>query len=185
MSYRHDLIIGIDPGTKGGIAWFFPMARLGESIPATRHARKMSNMALGEIAELLSSLKRKASNPICYLENPKGIPYVGKLPPELAMKRLMMLASSYGKLQRRVGHIEGILAGLEIPVELVSPQKWMKKLDCETGGDKKITREKAWRLYPQLKPTHDTADAILIMHYGSLESYSSGAKSKPAKRVKR
>lgn len=179
MTYRHDLIIGIDPGTKGGIAWF---QREYEGAEAVQRARKMSNMALGEIAELLGEICiSNLDRVICYLESPKGIPFVGNLPPDIALMRLRQCASSYGKLQRRVGHIEGILAGLNIPHELVSPMKWMKKLDCETGGDKKITREKAWRLYPQLKPTHDTADAILIMHYGKLLSYSPAVTKRKTK----
>jgi hypothetical protein len=170
MAYQHDLIIGIDPGTKGGIAWNFTGTRM-PGMP-NHFARKMSNMTLGEIASLLADLKSRAQDAICYIENPKGIPYVGNLPPDKALMILRQCAAAYGKLQRKVGHIEGVLAGLNIPHELVPPQKWMKKLDCLTGGDKKITREKAWRLYPNLKPTHDTADAILIMHYGKILSYA-------------
>jgi len=69
------------------------------------------------------------------------------------------------------GMLEGFLIGSGIPYDRVTPQKWQKnyglfKLPGETHTDKK-NRHKALaqKLFPDLKITHATADALLIAEY--------------------
>jgi hypothetical protein len=39
-------------------------------------------------------------------------------------------------------------------------------MKCRSGGDKKITKAAAQRLFPRMKVTHKNADALLIAEYG-------------------
>ena len=64
------------------------------------------------------------------------------------------------------GHIEMALTAAGIPFERVSPQKWQKAMGCLTKGDKNVSKRRAQELFPHLKVTHATADALLIAAYG-------------------
>ena len=70
------------------------------------------------------------------------------------------------------GMWEGILAALNIPVELVSPQRWKKEIMADQGKDKSAARFKAMALFPSLADQlklvkHDgRAEALLLAEYG-------------------
>ncbi len=171
------LIIGIDPGSKGAMAVYRTTTNGLGDLSSDHWVYKFENRTVNDIGEELNRLweeawkagsTEKPSSMTIYLENPAGVPMNG--PTEQIKFRL----SAYGKLQRSVGVIEGELIGLtyrtsprvRTQYHLVSPQKWMNKLQCRTGGDKNITKSYAQRLYGALKPTLLTGDAICIMHYG-------------------
>jgi hypothetical protein len=59
------------------------------------------------------------------------------------------------------------LTAAGIPFERVRPQAWQKAMGCMSKGDKNITKRKAQELFPQIKVTHATADALLIATYGT------------------
>jgi hypothetical protein len=59
------------------------------------------------------------------------------------------------------------LTAAGIPFERVRPQKWQQAMGCMTKGDKNVSKRRAQELYPQLKITHATADALLIATYGT------------------
>ena len=67
--------------------------------------------------------------------------------------------------------MRGVLAGLGIPYELVTPQKWKRAMGVPSG-DKSSSRPVALRLFPslaaelRLKKDHGKADALLIAGYG-------------------
>lgn len=77
---------------------------------------------------------------------------------------------SFGK---SYGIIIGILAALQIPMTLVTPQKWKKAL--QLGSDKEVSRRRALQLWPQhaelfkLKTHADRAEAALIAEWGRLQ----------------
>ena len=77
--------------------------------------------------------------------------------------------SSTFKLGYSCGMLEGAFRGLEIPVHFVGPKMWQKGLSGLTGFTgaprKRVLKEHAHRLYPILKPTLKTADALLIAHH--------------------
>lgn len=75
------------------------------------------------------------------------------------------VASSF-KFGRSYGFLIGLLTGLRIPYEFVTPQKWQKAMGCLTHGDKNISKAAAQRRWPNEKWTHATADAGLIAEYG-------------------
>lgn len=66
------------------------------------------------------------------------------------------------------GFLRGVMVGIDLKFYEVRSQVWMKKLNCFTGGQKHITREKAQQLFPEMKKdiTDSIADALLIAEYG-------------------
>lgn len=145
------LIIGIDPGKSGGVAWVdhdgvIPFAR---KMPDTVH----------DLVDLLRV--RDLSDAKCYLEKVHAMPGQG--------------VTSMFTFGQGLGQIEGVLAALGIPFEWVTPQKWQAALSCKTAGDKNVSKRKAQELFPSVKWTHATADAALICEYGRRVELRGGA----------
>jgi hypothetical protein len=63
------------------------------------------------------------------------------------------------------GFIQGALMTLGARIELVAPQAWQKAMGCLTKGDKNVSKRRAQELFPTLKVTHATADALLIAEF--------------------
>ena len=70
------------------------------------------------------------------------------------------------KFGRHNGHLEMALYCMSIPTTQISPQKWMKRLGTmpkdKTARKNKIKTDMAC-LYPALKVTLKTADALAIL----------------------
>lgn len=64
-----------------------------------------------------------------------------------------------------VGFLRGVLLSAKIPLHTVTPQRWMKSLQCMTKGDKNVTKARAQELFPNEKITHKVADAMLIAYW--------------------
>jgi len=141
------LIIGIDPGVSGGIGFVWT------GFETTRYVHKMPNTDRDFCDLLAKECEGQAAK--AYLEKVGGF-IAGKPRP----------GSSMFKFGQSYGFIRGVLAGLKIPYEEVTPNTWMKAMQCQTGGDKRISKQKAQQLFPTLKITNQTADAILIAEYG-------------------
>lgn len=78
-------------------------------------------------------------------------------------------ASSF-KLGYNFGFIVGALRALRLPTHLVKPQIWQKGLSglrpkLSYSDRKRPLKDNAIRLYPDLKITNATADAVLIMDW--------------------
>lgn len=141
------VIIGIDPGASGGIAWISDGEACVEKMPET----------LVDLWELLGDIQHgkliwNKQRCKAYLEQVHSMPGQG-------------VASSF-KFGQGYGALEMALTAAGIPFERVTPQKWQKALGCLTKGDKNVSKRKAQELFPQLKITHATADALLIAEYG-------------------
>ena len=141
------MIIGIDPGASGGIAWHDGERARVVKMPAT----------LQDLWELIGGICGLTSNhgyTLCraYIEQVHSSPQMG-----------VTSAFTFGN---GFGHLEMALTAAWIPFVRVSPQKWQGALGCRTGGDKNVSKARAQELFPDLKPTHATADALLIMEYG-------------------
>lgn len=131
-------ILGIDPGQKGGIAFVGENLFVAQKMPDTeRDALEAIQLLRGQFA---------------YIEAVHSMPKQG-------------VASSF-KFGQNYGFLRGCLIALGIPFETVTPQKWQKALGCLSRGNKNVTKAKAQELYPSLKITHATADALLIATYG-------------------
>lgn len=143
-------MIIIDPGQSGGIVTvnhYLRSAPEAFSMPATD----------GDILEKLSPPKAWAwDDKVAYLE--ELVKYTGRNMPSSSMA---VYASNWGM-------IKGMLLAYQYKVILVPPKKWQKVLGLgsATGMSKTEWKNKlkqmAQQLYPQLKITLATADALLI-----------------------
>lgn len=148
------ITLGIDPGKSGGIAW------IGESGPCVEKMPDTLQDLWGLIEDIYHSddlpdmLRIKRGAPPCraYVEQVASSPQMG-------VKSAFTFGNGFG-------HLEMALTAAGIPFERVRPQVWQKALGCMSKGDKNVTKRRAQELFPQLKVTHATADALLIAEYG-------------------
>jgi Holliday junction resolvasome RuvABC endonuclease subunit len=139
--------IGIDPGKNGAIAWITDGKPCVEKMPDT----------LQDLWELIGGICGLTSNhgytPCkAYIEQVSSSPQMG-----------VTSAFTFGN---GFGHLEMALTAAGIPFERIRPQVWQKTLGCMTGGDKNVSKRRAQELFPTMKVTHATADALLIAEYG-------------------
>lgn len=156
MSER--FLLAIDPGRSGGLAWSDPAGRVvADAMPDTP----------GGVVGYLREVVATADGPeriTCYLEQVGG--YVGGPgQPGSAMFR-------FGE---GFGFLHGCLLTLGVSVVMVHPQRWQKAMALGTRGDlgkadwKRKLRATAERLFPAVKVTMATADALLLLHYARQE----------------
>lgn len=138
MAEFKSVFIGIDPGQSGGISILSEVSAQAWKMPDTEK----------DCAELLDELVSSVGFRVCFIENVHSMPKQG-------------VASSF-KFGRSYGFLRGLLIGLKIPFEEITPQVWQKEMNCRTGGDKNVSKAKAQQLWPELKITHATADSLLI-----------------------
>jgi Holliday junction resolvasome RuvABC endonuclease subunit len=143
-------IIGIDPGTNGGIAWITDGKPCVEKMPDT----------LQDLWELLQDIRAAASPPLGVGET-NAMAYIEQVhsSPQMGVKSAFTFGNGFG-------HLEMALTAAGIPFTRVRPQVWQKELGCMTKGNKNISKRKAQELFPSMKVTHATADALLIATYG-------------------
>ena len=151
------MIIGVDPGKSGGIAWHDGERARVVKMPAT----------LQDLWELVDNIRQDSfrhhlwAKTTAYLEQVNAGAFASK-----GDKKRKMGVTSAFTFGNGFGHLEMALTAAWIPFVRVSPQKWQGALGCRTGGDKNVSKARAQELFPDLKPTHATADALLIMEYG-------------------
>jgi Holliday junction resolvasome RuvABC endonuclease subunit len=139
------VVIGIDPGKNGAIAWTAGGNPCVEKMPET----------LQDLWELISSITVEGEC-VAYLEQVSSSPQMG-----------VTSAFTFGN---GFGHLEMALTAAGIPFERVRPQAWQKTMGCMSKGDKNVTKARAQELFPSLKITHSTADALLIASYGTKQT---------------
>jgi Holliday junction resolvasome RuvABC endonuclease subunit len=137
--------IGIDPGKNGAIAWIANGKPCVEKMPET----------LQDLWELISGITVEGEC-VAYLEQVSSSPQMG-----------VTSAFTFGN---GFGHLEMALTAAGIPFERVRPQAWQKAMGCMSKGDKNVTKARAQELFPSLKITHSTADALLIASYGTKQT---------------
>lgn len=151
-------IVGIDPGASSGAICFLEAYLDNSSTPVpTIHNMCDIPSLRGMLKSCIKEFSRE--NVIVFMENPSGVP---------SHKIQKVGLSSSMKFSRHIGMLEGLLIGLYLKHQLISPMKWQNRLGCRTGGDKKISLAAAQQRYPSEKLTQRNADSILIAHYGCL-----------------
>lgn len=146
-------IIGIDPGTNGGIC---------VKVDGVIKVHKMPDTPK-DIYDLLCEYR--GENSVCYLED------VGHGIPGQSSKATATFA-------RHNGHLEMALVACGIKTIKVTPQKWQKSysntIGKSTGVEKKEWKNKlkalAQQLFPNEKITLWNADALLILEYGCTQN---------------
>jgi hypothetical protein len=135
------LYLGIDPGLSGGIA-FVPET-------GTPWAHKMPETDRDLLDLLSDNISLHTATALLELVHSS---------PQMGVKSAFTFGEGYGRLQ-------AVLTALRVPYERVRPQAWQKAMGCLTKGDKNVSKRRAQELFPTLKVTHATADALLIAEY--------------------
>ena len=138
-------IIAIDPGANGGLAVE------GWDIGGT-DVYKMPD-TYPNIFDLLMELDTNLIKPRAVVE-------------KVGMHRAGNNASASAKFARHVGHLEMALYIVGIPVEWVTPQKWMQSLGSlpkDKAQRKRKIKELMQARYPDIEVTLWNADALGIL----------------------
>jgi hypothetical protein len=156
---RPRMYIAIDPGAKGAIASyvtsFEPPGEPRWTIEKLLETPQDRFSQLEGYAHTSSQLEAPR---IAILEVVGGFAGVGH-----PGSRMFSFGRGYGQL-------EGILVALGYQIIRVRPQAWQSSLSLKTrSGEsrpdhKRRLRAAALDLFPQLKPTLDQADALLILY---------------------
>ena len=153
------IYIGIDPGLNGAIAYF----------DVEKGILSISDMPTLEVKRN-SKVKKEVS--------PIGVAiFLGKTPRQsrAVLERVGAMpgqgVTSVFSFGRSVGIIEGVLATMLIPVDIVTPQAWQKAAGVRGGKDG--SRLRACELFPNYaelfarKKDDGRADAALMAWYAA------------------
>ena len=159
ISVHAKMFLAIDPGKSGAIASY---ATSYEPPAEPRWTAEKLATSPQELAEQLRGYADASDHlevpRIAILEDVSG--YVGKPQPG---SRMFQFGRSYGA-------IEGVLCSLKYQIIRVRPAAWQKTLSLLSypgeakPSHKRRMRLKALDLFPHLKPTLDTCDALLLLH---------------------
>jgi hypothetical protein len=167
------VLIAIDPGASGGIA-------------VRSHEGIVSAIAMpeteGDIVSFFRSIKPATSEErySCYIEKVGGF-IGGRSSTKSVMCQHCHKFTTYTSIDgqpgsmmftfgRNVGFITGVVQATGIPLHEITPQAWQKGCCLGTrGGDSKTDwknkiKALSQRLYPEIKVTLKTADALAILH---------------------
>jgi len=142
------VIIGIDPGKRGGLAI------CDNNLISVYSFKDKSEL---EIAQRVRRAAER-TKAVCYLEKVHSAPGQG-------VASMFAFGQAYG-------FIRGVISTLSIPIVDVTPQVWQRALRVPPKNGKsyhehkKLLQEIAKKLYPINGVSAETADALLIMHYG-------------------
>jgi crossover junction endodeoxyribonuclease RuvC len=158
--FHRVMIIGIDPGLSGALAFYWPDIKELQVIDMPTYGVTMgkSRRRVLDLAALCKHIGDCAERdtPV-FLEEVHAMPKQG-------------VASSF-TFGRVFGAIEGMLAALKIPVTRVPPNVWKRALRCTF--DKDAARRRASELLPHhaylwaLKKHDGRAEAALLAYYGA------------------
>ena len=142
-------IIGIDPGAHGSMSFV-------SLDGAERKAYSFAKLTYHDIVNLLIEYDLTYDISV-FIEEVHAMPKDGKVQ-----------AFSFGK---NYGILIGLLTALKLPRVDVLPVKWQSYLKLRVRGleyrdKKKALRDEAIKRFPQLSPTLETCDALLIAEYG-------------------
>lgn len=153
-------ILGIDPGSAGGLAVYIP----GQHV---------------KVAKMPKDVRDLADFFAYYKENYKPIVFLEKLsvrPDDVAVEGGKPNMGKIYRVQKMMANFEHLKALIEtagIPYVMVAPMTWQTRLKLRKFGVKmeKAERkrkyaEQAAQWYPEIKVTLWNADALCIMRFG-------------------
>jgi hypothetical protein len=149
---RQRILLGIDPGLSGALAWFWPAANAVRAEDMPRVGKEVD-------AAQLAAWLRDARPAHAFLESAGSRPGQG--------------VSSTFTTGANFGVIKGVLAAVGIPYTFVSPARW--KRDMRLSKDKAQSRALAIRAWPESDcfrrvKDHGRAEAALIALWGSRQA---------------
>jgi Holliday junction resolvasome RuvABC endonuclease subunit len=138
--------MGIDPGKSGGIA----------VIGGIVEAFKMPETD-EEVIKLLRDLDANHQIQYALLEKLHALP--AAIAEKLGIKRGSIATA---KLMSNYGSLRMALIASGIRFEEKVPRSWQRIVGLKAGGGKKASHEMAQEMFPQIRVTHQIADALLI-----------------------
>lgn len=158
----HRLVIGIDPGQSGALA-FLADGKFHRFIDMPTMPRKAGGNEVDAIALARAIRASLAQHPGAYqvavLEAVSAMPKQG--------------VSGVFRFGESFGVVKGILGALSLPLFLVPPVTWKKRLGL-AGAEKDLARTLAIQRFPDVageltrKKDIGRADALLIAHWAEL-----------------
>lgn len=152
------IVIGIDPGLSGAVAFYNTVDGTIEVADMPTNELTRNGKTKREVsAVMLSGILTRHKVEAAFLERVNAMAGQG--------------VTSVFSFGRSSGIVEGILAAYDIPTTLVTPQAWQKGVGQRAGKDG--SRERAMQLFPaqadlfQRKKDDGRSDATLIAYYGS------------------
>lgn len=142
-------LMGIDPGLKGGISFYFPAA------PDRVAAEYMPVVNGGIDGHTLASRIRQMQPDVAVIE------LVGAMP-----KQGVSSTFNFGE---GCGVVRGVVSALGVPYFYVAPARWKKHF--RLSSDKEASRQRALELFPAvshifaLKKSEALAEAALLARY--------------------
>jgi hypothetical protein len=158
------MIVGIDPGQDGAIAFIRP----GSSVNIC-DVHKMPLSGKGVDCEAICKLITMAGNvSLAVVECVHSMPKQG--------------VSSSFQFGRTLGRIEGVIRTLRIPLAMPTPQAWKKLVLAGTKKDKDAAIDYVRRMYPSAQliqpgcrvPDHNIADSVCLAEFGRLMLHGGG-----------
>ena len=151
------IVIGIDPGLDGAIAWLDGDGHyLVWDTPTAKDGRHRVYLLSEMRALLLNATVGVQGTHHVFIEKVHSMPRQG-------------VASSFN-FGDGFGSWKGLVAGLALPMTLVTPQRWQKTILDGMQGGKDASIIRALELFPladlKRKKDHGRADALLIAEYG-------------------
>lgn len=153
------IIVGIDPGAKGGIAILGPGPRV--RLIKTPDTDQDLVDYIRSAGATFAVLEQMQPRPTYWVSSTLG-------PQRSILKSTVLLYGRYSLAR-------GVLSALRIPTEEVLPQHWQKLMRCgrqskESRGSaehKRALKQKAEQLFPGTKGlTLQTCDALLLAEFG-------------------
>jgi crossover junction endodeoxyribonuclease RuvC len=167
------LIIGIDPGATGAIAFYSTETRVLNVVdmPVVKIERGKRTVSHVDPVQLTAEIDFRIGMLVRPEEVHAYVEKVGSMPGQ-------GVASMFA-FGRAAGVVEGVLAGLGVAHTLVPPQTWIKF--AAVVGGKDGSRQRAGQMFPAAAHLFSRAkddgraDAALIAYYGAFHQ-SKGAK---------
>lgn len=154
------IIIGIDPGCTGSIVAIGDTGEVFDHMP-------MPVMKIG------TKTRVNGSAIAAFLRDCIGFP---RMRVRAVIEQVGAMPGNGSSSMFTFGHsagiVEGVLNGMEIPYQMVTPQAWKKSAGL-IGSDKDAARTRCIQMYPGLRALdlkgkgQALADSILIARYGA------------------
>jgi len=170
--YNSSLILAIDCGAKGALAWIHPDGSLHhiEDMPIVEVRGKKRVSASG-----ITQIMKQHVASLVVIEQAQAMPRKNK-DAEGATDgtETKMGAASTGAFFYGAGILEGAATALGLPVEIIHPRTW--KTRSGTPADKGAARQMAQRLFPEFaglfkrKMDDGRADAALLGRWAALKA---------------
>lgn len=165
--------VGIDPGVTGGFAWIEDAAVEVAKMPQTEEA-------IAGLIEVVTKAK-----PIRVMMEKVGgyIQSSGPRCPVCHQQSLRQPGHTMFSFGRITGVVAGCLHGLGIAFTEVEPARWQSIYKLPLKGKKqderkRVMKQHAQNLYPTVKVTLATADALLLARYNMVK-HRGAAESTP------